>query len=511
MPTVPAAAQQPQPARQRHDQPGGESGDDWAASREADEVLPDGIKDSSLLSDGSPLLTHLTPSPPLAASARLCYCSALSWLLFTALLCALSFAYWNATHPTRALFGLPSGQHDAAASLDVMCHSRLYADGEWVHSDNEWYAYQVGESGTLACDASGSNAIWQFNASQRNTTTLPPPAERLNTSQMYVRPAIKYVWTPTACSLARFPLHSPVDFCLALASRPLLFVGDSLSYQHYQSLIFMLGEPNRDDQRNGGNRDCCVRLLHEHYTQQLHRLCSEDTSHWPYANSSRVCTDGRWMGEQLPVELNSSHVRVRFARNDHLSAINVSRMYDIGARTDMETPWRHLVTPDALLVINSGAHVEPPDVYRAQVTEVLQWMRTTYPCATVFWRNTVPGHADCTNPLNQLPLTQARYAHFDRLDQMSHTSDPTWGWQQIRGLNAIAHDVLRSASSSAVSCPSSPSTLYRVGGLYELDVYSFDKLRPDAHRPHDCLHQCLPGPVDTYNRLLYNILIGRAS
>lgn len=41
-----------------------------------------------------------------------------------------------------------------------------------------------------------------------------------------------------------------------------------------------------------------------------------------------------------------------------------------------------------------------------------------------------------------------------------------------------------------------------------LDAYSPTILRPDSHQGgNDCLHYCLPGPVDHWVTLLYNMLL----
>ena len=405
----------------------------------------------------------------------------------------------------------------SSVSADGLCHSGLYTDGEWVRSDSEWYPYFTGDHKTLSCDRSALDSIWQFNATQRAMSTVPPEPSRLNSSQMYVRPALKYVWSPSHCELARFPLTAPVDFCLALSSRPVLFVGDSLSYQQYQSLIFLLGDSFRSEQLGGANSGICNRLLDEHYTRAIHGLCALDSRAWPYTDTPRLCVDGRWVGNELPPALNSSHVRIRFVRNDHLSNADAVAMYAVGPRTDVESPWRHLVRNDTILIINRGVHVVEAARFRDEMVEVLRWLRSAHPCATILWRSSVPGHADCNSVWQQTPLSRERYDHFDRQDQLLHRGNTEYRWEEVRQLNAVARQLIRSANFSlsahaAAVCSSSYSTTApSAGAIVELDVDSFDKLRSDSHRPGDCLHQCLPGPVDTWNRLLYNVLIGRAS
>ncbi|CAN0531880.1 unnamed protein product, partial [Laminaria digitata] len=46
------------------------------------------------------------------------------------------------------------------------------------------------------------------------------------------------------------------------------------------------------------------------------------------------------------------------------------------------------------------------------------------------------------------------------------------------------------------------------GGWRVLDAYTPTLLRPDLHHGDgDCLHYCVPGPVDHWVTLLYNILL----
>ena len=57
-----------------------------------------------------------------------------------------------------------------------------------------------------------------------------------------------------------------------------------------------------------------------------------------------------------------------------------------------------------LIVINSGAHMQAYDVFVPQVRAALAAAVATHPTATIVWRNTPPGHANCSQiraPLRQ--------------------------------------------------------------------------------------------------------------
>ena len=185
-------------------------------------------------------------------------------------------------------------------------------------------------------------------------------------------------------------------------------------------------------------------------------------------------------------------------------------MYAAGPRTDVESPWRQLVTNDTMVVINRGVHVVEAGRFREQMAELLQWLRSAHPCATILWRSSVPGRADCNSVWQQAPLSRARHNHFDRQEQLLHRYNAEYRWEGVRQLNEVARQLIRSASFALCRC----LLLVVIRGCQcrrhmRARRGQLRQLRPDSHRPGDCLHQCLPGPVDTWNRLLYNVLIGQ--
>jgi hypothetical protein len=183
-------------------------------------------------------------------------------------------------------------------------------------------------------------------------------------------------------------------------------------------------------------------------------------------------------------------------------------------------PWHTALADASILVLNAGVHTVPVDEYRQQVSTALFRLQLLWPNVSVLWRSTTHGHADCMHPLNVAPYTRRQYAQINRARPVSNRGQAAWGWEQIPRMNEIALEELSKArmnrSGSAlqqhVQHSREPSMWHvPLGSLQLLDVVPFDRLRPDCHRPGDCLHQCLPGPVDTWNVVLYNMLLGRAS
>jgi hypothetical protein len=154
-----------------------------------------------------------------------------------------------------------------------------------------------------------------------------------------------------------------------------------------------------------------------------------------------------------------------------------------------------------LLVLNRGAWMNflgPRDagvadgavtaVHLAQVLAFVEGARAALPHARMFWRTTAVGHPYCQNTLNEPPLRARNgagvYAAAAKDAGTSHYED-RFRWDHMFALDA--------ATLAALPEYVTP-----------MDVAPATALRHDSH-PHfkykhrerqDCLHYCLPGPVD---------------
>ena len=173
-----------------------------------------------------------------------------------------------------------------------------------------------------------------------------------------------------------------------------------------------------------------------------------------------------------------ANLTVHFLRNDYLHVVNTDRVF-------LYTPWTRIAsTYNARVVIfNRGAHYSSDDSYRMGVRAALRHARNLMPNAIIIYRNTALGHVDCTNVSEPLISGQP-------LDIQPYN------WDKFPSQNAIAR-----------------AEVEAVGGIY-MDVEALSRLRADGHpgfiskiNSVDCLHYCLPGPVDSWVQLLYNILM----
>jgi len=349
------------------------------------------------------------------------------------------------------------------------CLSDDYRDGEWIYTDNNWYPYIVNEKFGGRCDRGNVDelrTLWNsVNSSVLSAITLEPTnfSPLLNSSQEFVRPSLRYVWTPNKCELPAFPRYSPLKFCSLLKGRNLLFVGDSTTHEHYSSLRWLLGEPSGiDDQFTG--------------------------------NSGSNCS--------------STSSLIQWARNDFLSFIGEQFWTRGESRIDVESPWTHLVRNNSIIVMNSGAHTVPIEQYIFRLTQAINYIRDNFTGVKLIWRTSVPGHSNCGNPALQSPLTQAQFSQINKVNYLTFAGKPEWQWELLPQLNIVARETFTELFGHAAG--QFPIDDMVNNDWFELDAYSLNKLRPDSHRAPDCLHQCTPGPIDEWNRILFAILDKKA-
>ncbi|CAI5979070.1 unnamed protein product [Closterium sp. NIES-65] len=147
-------------------------------------------------------------------------------------------------------------------------------------------------------------------------------------------------------------------------------------------------------------------------------------------------------------------------------------------------PWSQhgaLVDSDVLLV-NRGAHFTDDEAYVRDVRRALRFVRRNFPDKLIIYRNTPPGHFNCTENLGPLAERQPKEIL-------------PFNWGGFMRQNELARKLVE-----------------EVGGIY-MDVEGVMALRPDGHTswfeetPRDCLHYCTPGPMDFYAQFVYNILL----
>ena len=266
----------------------------------------------------------------------------------------------------------------------------------------------------------------------------------------YTKPFRAWKWQPDdARSFSPQPCEwtswNATKFCEKMQYATLSIIGDSLSWEHYSSLLQLLGE-------------------HVHQMDQ-HRSKSEKRNHMQNA-----------CGRGNPTSL--------IFRNDpYLKHVNESIRDNF----------------PVILVVNRGAHYVSDealvhDLRTITFPHLHQWQqichRMNITCQLV-WRTTVPGHVQCQNftqPVNDMANMEQHVANLTLYSPLQIT----YNWHHFQRQNLLVLDELD-----------------RSGLHYHvLDAYHLNIRRPDGHRSRDgdCLHSCYPGKMDVYSTVLLHLL-----
>ena len=132
------------------------------------------------------------------------------------------------------------------------------------------------------------------------------------------------------------------------------------------------------------------------------------------------------------------------------------------------------------LILSRGAHYEDISSLLTTLNTTLAYMTDTYPSMQIIYRNTVPGHLNIAG--------EDRYG--PPLYEAQNMTDLPYHWGDFFLQNHPVKDFLDEFY---------PQIIY-------LDVYTSTVLRRDSHCVNDGLHYCIPGPIDEWVVLLYNVL-----
>ncbi|CAI5929297.1 unnamed protein product [Closterium sp. NIES-65] len=250
---------------------------------------------------------------------------------------------------------------------------------------------------------------------------------------------------------------SPEKFCERVGrGRLFLFLGDSLNEQlseaFLNNLVLSLPKP----------------VSEEHLRMEIPRYCSD----WHNDSSVRhaFCKFYSVSDDVCP------GLRAAYVRTDQLTLSN-PRLFD-------RQPWSRMevIREADVIIINRGPHYEEDELYAPVLERALMYLRSRFPEKLIIWRNTPPGHANCSGQKTPLKKRQ----------------DPgilPYNWDKFARQNKLAEVIVK-----------------RYGAAY-MDVDSMTALRADGHKEFvpavnkvDCLHYCHPGPLDGWVEHLYNTL-----
>ena len=261
------------------------------------------------------------------------------------------------------------------------------------------------------------------------------------------KPFPSWRWQPNdqSCDFSKFR-HEMM--CRLLTNATVMIAGDSLSWEHYSSLVQMLGHS-----------------IHQGFQHQSLEFRMNIVQHFECGDPSSV-------------------VRLVYRRDDKLEDLEYALQQDF----------------PTVLVLNRGAHYTNDTELLQNIQQNLDilhkyWWKVCQQHGLqchMFWRTSVPGHPHCqqfTQPVNNRTEMEAWVGRLSNYD--NHTIK--YHWYDYQRQNQLVEKLWMEKANFPVTI---------------LDAYDLNILRPDEHRAHqgDCLHNCYPGKMDVYNQLLLHYL-----
>ena len=248
----------------------------------------------------------------------------------------------------------------------------------------------------------------------------------------------------------------------------LLFIGDSMQAQLFQSVAANILKAAGADWRHAS----LVTTPQECDTERGSNSSSSSSSS-SAATPSIYCMLNRMRHESICA--NNVTISAMYLRNNHLLLSNHH-----GSDPSIK-PWSRMhsfLRWADVIVLNRGAHYMPDSGFRAGVRAAVRYIRNLEPDKLIIMRSTPPGHVYCNNYSEPIAEPQDP-------DSLPHH------WGEFARQNKI----LREEAEA-------------VGAVF-MDVNPMTVLRPDGHLgpPIDCLHYCIPGPLDVWAQLLLNWIL----
>lgn len=276
----------------------------------------------------------------------------------------------------------------------------------------------------------------------------------------------KYKWEDDNCEIKQMTLS---NLCLTmeqLQMERIFFIGDSLMFQQFESMLKLLG------------------LVHNDFKEAR----------------SKKENDIRSGTVKCPAKVNNYSFKIYFFRSDVLAA---NRKDDMCEHTECHfcqcRSWIHDYfgsNERTVLIANIGAHCKKFSVYEENFNRFVSQMNRAVDNRNLkdlfFFRTTAPGHVGCKE--NSIPFqNMAEYEQSDKKDPFHWSSFPKYNNYARKEFERIEKEEKKR--------------------WHVLDIYQMTVLRPDRHKrpPQDCLHYNLPGPPDWWNHMLYSSLLDIAS
>jgi len=256
--------------------------------------------------------------------------------------------------------------------------------------------------------------------------------------------------------------YSASPFCAAIGKRSIAFVGDSMSFEAFSSLVML-----------GGSR-----------VQPGQSWDAQELRFDPGGTARRITLCG-------------GAASMRFIRNNDLTLVAKNGSALCGKKHFCR-PWLESTLEDDVVVLNRGAHVYNEPAYESEMRALAKALATRKRAhQLVVWRTTPMGHGTCGNAATTAePRERPRSA--EEIESLPYQ------WARFETLDAAAIGALKAEAGLR-------------GRLHVIDAATMSERRQDRHQAFskntkaDCLHYCLPSTIDDWSRWLLALLAVRGS
>ncbi|KAK7367838.1 hypothetical protein VNO80_09856 [Phaseolus coccineus] len=300
---------------------------------------------------------------------------------------------------------------------------------------------------------------------------------------------VKWKWQPHGCDI---PSLNATDFLEKLRGQKLVFVGDSLNRNMWESMVCILRQSVRDKKRVfeiSGKTEFKKKGVYAFRFEDYN--CSVD-----FVGSPFIVRESTFKGTNGSFETLRLDLMDRTTTTYHDADIIV---FNTGHW------WTHEKTSRGEDYYQEGNHIYPRlkvlDAYTRALTTWARWIDNNIDAnrTQVFFR----GYS----------VTHFRGGQWNSGGQCHKETEPITDGKHLRKypskMRALEHVVIPKMKTPVIYMNISRLTDYRKDG--HPSIYRMEYKTPEEHASaelhQDCSHWCLPGVPDTWNELLYASLL----
>ncbi|KAL8138859.1 hypothetical protein V2J09_004860 [Rumex salicifolius] len=299
-------------------------------------------------------------------------------------------------------------------------------------------------------------------------------------------------WNPRNCELPEF---EPRKFLEIMRNKSWALVGDSISRNHVQSLLCMLSQVEKAVEVYHDEEYRSRTWLFPSYNFKVYVMFS------PYLADAAIFEDSNGVSSH-EVELHLDRLDKKW--------------------TDQYLKWDYMIISTGKWFLKSSIYYENNTIigchncprenmteigfdfaYRKSLRSALDFISTSDHKGLIFFRTSTPDHFEGGEWFNG--------------GGCNRTVPFKEGETEIKELHKILRRVELEEFERAI-----PNATRNGVNLKLLDLFQLSLLRPDGHPgpyrynhpsanntlPNDCLHWCLPGPIDSWNHVIMEMVMG---